>query len=70
MYNYNDELAMYQQQIVRKQRLKEINSNLEEQKDELEKKAEELAQILKKEQRDVEKIEGVSLSAIFFDMVG
>ena len=31
MYNYNDELAMYQQQIVRKQRLKEINSNLEEQ---------------------------------------
>ena len=70
MYNYNDELAMYQQQIVRKQRLEEINSNLEEQKDELEKKAEELAQILKKEQRDVEKIEGVSLSAIFFDMVG
>ena len=70
MYNYNDELAMYQQQIVRKQRLEEINSNLEEQKDELEKKVEELAQILKKEQRDVEKIEGVSLSAIFFDMVG
>ena len=70
MYNFNDELAMYQQQIVRKQRLEEILSNLDTHNYELEKKTEELAVILNKEQKDVEKIEGVSLSAILFDMVG
>ena len=57
MYNFNDELAMYQQQIVRKQRLEEILSNLDTHNYELEKKTEELAVILNKEQNDVEKIE-------------
>lgn len=70
MYNFNDKLAMYQQQIVRKQRLEEILNKLEMQRSLLKNKVDELAKILAKEQKDVEKIEGVSLSSIFFNIVG
>lgn len=70
MYIFNDKLAMYQQQIVRKQRLEEILNKLEMQRSLLKNKVDELAKILAKEQKDVEKIEGVSLSSIFFNIVG
>ena len=70
MNKFNDELAMYQQQIVRKKRLEEILNKLRNQRSILERKSEELAKILAKEQKDVEKIEGVSLSSVFFSMVG
>ena len=70
MDKYNDELAMYQQQIFRKQRLEEILKQLEKQSSSLKNKADELAKTLAKEQRDVEKIEGVSLSSIFFNIIG
>lgn len=70
MNKFNDELAMYQQQIVRKKRLEEILNKLRNQRSILERKSKELAKILAKEQKDVEKIEGVSLSSVFFSMVG
>ena len=69
MNKFNDELAMYQQQIVRKKRLEEILNKLRNQRSILERKSKELAKILAKEQKDVEKIEGVSLSSVFFSMV-
>lgn len=70
MNQFNEQLEYYQQQVIRKRRLDSIIKSLKGQQLNAEKKVEELAKILKKEENDVKKVESLSLSSIWLNILG
>ena len=70
MAYYNDELRNLQQQTARKQQLNRQLAALQQRQPALAQKAAELQQLSEKEQTDVDKLEGGSLAAFFYNVVG
>lgn len=70
MKKYNERLEELRQQIARKNRLECIVKDLKAQKQELEAKVSELESEMTKEQTDVDKLEGRSLAAFYYSVVG
>ena len=67
---YDEELQKLQQQIARKRQLDAMIGELRNQCGALMRQVEELDAIRKKEQRDVDRLEGRSLAAFFYNMSG
>ena len=65
-----DELSLLQAQITYKKRLEAVLKELESQRGPLQKKAAELEQIMLRERKDVDRLEGRSLAAFFYHMSG
>lgn len=70
MSYYDESLKELQQQVGRKKKLESILWELEEQKIELEEKVSRLEKTKLKEESDVEKLQGKSLTAIFYTILG
>lgn len=70
MKKYNERLEELRQQVARKNRLECILKDLKVQKQELEAKVSELESEMTKEQTDVDKLEGRSLAAFYYSVVG
>lgn len=70
MYRYDDQLAALQSQCARKRRLEAMAAELRTQQDLFTSRARELEQQLREEQADVERLEGRSLSAFFYQLTG
>lgn len=70
MSQYNERLEELRQQIARKNRLQFILKDLKAQQKELSDKVYELGRCKIKEQDDVDKLEGRSLAAFFYNVVG
>lgn len=70
MTYYDEQLQELQQQIARKNRLETILKDLHSQKEELEKKVYQLSIEKRKEEADVEQLEGRSLAAFYYQIVG
>lgn len=70
MTHYNEELQGRQQKVTRKRRLEKMLKDLHSQKTELESKVSEFESYRRKEQSDVDKLEGLSLSSLFYRIVG
>lgn len=70
MKKYNERLEELRQQIARKNRLETIVKDLKTQKQELAEKVSELESVMTKEQADVDKLEGRSLAAFYYSVVG
>lgn len=70
MTHYNDELRMLQQKLARKRRLEKMLKDLHSQRTELKNKVGELEASRQKEQTDVDRLEGRSLSSLFYRIVG
>lgn len=67
---YGAELKELKQKVQRKEYLERTKISLEKQKTELEEKSINLKKVMEKEQRDIEKVEGKSLAALFYNVVG
>lgn len=67
---FNDNLKALQAEVARKRKLEAVLDSLFTEKDRLVAEEQELAAILRKEQRDVRAMEGVSLSSIFSTILG
>lgn len=65
-----DELSLLQAQLTYKKRLEAMLSELRSQQMPLRKKAEELEKIMLRERKDVDRLEGNSLAAFFYNVVG
>lgn len=70
MVHYNDELKELHSKVARKKRLEVVLQDLWAQEQELVPKVAELEQIKMDEQEDVERLEGGSLAALFYSVVG
>lgn len=68
MTYYDEQLQELQQQIARKNRLETILKDLHSQKEELEKKVYQLSIEKRKEEADVEQLEGRSLAAFYYQI--
>lgn len=66
----NQQLKVYQEQINRQKKLRELQKSLDMQKTELMDRETKLRQIRDREQRDVDRLEGHSLTAFFAEMTG
>jgi len=67
---YDEELKERKQRVQRKEYLERRKESLSKQKIELEEKTATLKKEMNKEQRDVNRIEGSSLAALFYNVVG
>lgn len=65
MNMFNDNLEALQADVARKHKLEAVLESLYSEKDKLTAEEQELAEILRKEQKDVKAMEGVSLASIF-----
>lgn len=70
MVHYNDELKELHSRVARKKRLEVVLQDLWAQEQELVPKVAELEKIKMDEQEDVERLEGGSLAALFYSVVG
>ena len=70
MTYYDEQLNNLQQQVTRKLHLEKILKELQSQKVELEQKAADLEKKKLREQMDVDRLEGHSLAALIYDMMG
>lgn len=70
MNYYDSELQRFQKEIMEKQRTEAKLSDLLLQQSDLEKRAEELEKMMKKEQADVDRLKSKSLTAFFYKMTG
>ena len=67
---YDKELKRLQQEMMEEQRTDRKLSELYLQQAELEKKTAELEKAMHKEQADVDRLNGISLTAFFYKMTG
>lgn len=67
---YDEQLRQLQTQCVRKSKLEATAAELRAQRDSYAARAADLRQILSKEQADVERLEGRSLAAFFYNVIG
>ena len=70
MTYFDERLKELHRQKLQKKHLKAMEIELERQRDEVAKKASELGKIKKKEQLDVDKLEGKTIKALFFTLSG
>ena len=70
MTYFDDRLKKLHRQKLQKKRLEAMQAELMQQEDEVAKKAAELEVIKKKEQLDVERLEGKTIKALFFTLAG
>lgn len=70
MAYYDEQLQELQRQIARKQHLEAALTQLYSRRDTLKARADHLAEIMDQEQEDVERLEGGSLAAFFYNIVG
>ena len=70
MIHYNDELKEFHSKVARKKHLEVVLQDLWAQEQELVPKVAELEQIKMDEQEDVERLEGGSLAAFFYGVIG
>lgn len=70
MLQHADELSLLQAQIVYKKRLEAVMGELTAQEAALEEKAEQLKQILLREEKDVERLEKPGIPALFYQLTG
>lgn len=70
MNRQTDSLRELQRQVLRKKRLETLEAELSKRKEELEQQAEELREQMQQEQKDVDRLEGRSLSALFSALSG
>ncbi|MBQ6844313.1 MAG: hypothetical protein IJO60_06740 [Agathobacter sp.] len=70
MTYFDERLKELHRQKAQKKRLEAMKAELLKQEDEVAKKATELEQIKKKEQLDVDKLEGKTIKALFFTLAG
>ena len=66
----NDPLHHLRQQVARKKQLEPIVADLRQQQTQLSQHAKELERILRAEQADVDRLEGRSLAALFYEFLG
>lgn len=69
-YYMNQQLKILQEQISRQKKLRELQKSLDMQKTELMEREKELRLIRDQEQRDVDRLEGHSLTAFFAEVTG
>lgn len=67
---YNEELEKLSEQIDKKKHLKNKLESLEGQQKQLRKRVSELHLIMIEEQKDVEKLDGISLATLFYSIIG
>ncbi len=67
---YDEQLRQVQQRLARKQHLLAVRAELRTQCSELDSRAKQLARKMKAEQADVDRLEGRSLAALFYAMLG
>lgn len=67
---YNEELEKLREQIDKKKHLKNKLESLEDQQKQLRKRVSELHLIMIEEQKDVEKLDGISLATLFYSIIG
>lgn len=70
MQHYNDELKRLQEKITRKSKLMAMMETLKDQICDLESSERQLAIVMNKEQLDVDKLEGKSLAALYYTLLG
>ena len=70
MTYYDEQLQNLHQQVAKKKHLETILKDLHNQRDELEKKVDQLKTEKQKEQADVDRLEGRSLAAFFYNIAG
>ena len=70
MNYYDKELQRLQQEMMEKKRIHAKLSDLLIQESDLEKRTQELEKILRREQKDVDRLTGKSLTAFFYKVVG
>jgi len=70
MAYYDEQLQELQRKIARKQHLEAALTQLYSSRNQLKARADELEEIMYKEQEDVERLEGGSLAAFFYSVVG
>lgn len=70
MSHYDEQLCHLQAQCARKKKLEAAMAELRTQRDTYTARAQKLEQILRKEQADVDHLEGRSLSALFYNVIG
>ena len=70
MKKYNVRLEELSEQIARKNRLEDVVKELNTRKQELAEKVSELGAVASKEQEDVDKLEGRSLAAFYYTVIG
>lgn len=68
--NPNDDLNLLRQQVIRMHQLTAMEADLEKQRTDLERKVRELDRIKLNEEADVKRLEGRSLAAFFYGVVG
>lgn len=70
MAYYDEELQRLQEQVSRQKQLEAKARELRAQRGELQRRADELAAASRREQADVDKLEGRSLAAFFYNVIG
>ena len=70
MTGYDEQLRVLQAQCVRKEKLEAAAGELRAQRDTYAARAEELKEAMREEQADVDRLEGRSLAAFFYNVVG
>ena len=70
MSRYDEQLKTLQAQCARKKKLEAAAAELRNQQEDYTARARELEQVFRKEQADVDRLEGRSLSAFFYSVVG
>ena len=70
MTYFDERLKELHRQKLQKKHLKAMEIELERQRDEVAKKASELGKIKKKEQLDVDRLEGKTIKALLFTLSG
>lgn len=70
MNHYDEQLCQLQAQCARKKKLEAAIAELRTQRDTYTTRAQELEQIFREEQADVDRLEGRSLSAFFYNVIG
>lgn len=70
MTGYDEHLCMLSEQIARQNKLRAMLDSLYARRGELETRARELAAVRDAEQKDVDRLEGRSLAALFYSMLG
>ena len=70
MSGYDEQLKTLQAQCARKKKLEAAAAELRNQQEDYTARARELEQVFRKEQADVDRLEGRSLSAFFYSVVG
>ncbi|WP_346704982.1 hypothetical protein [uncultured Agathobaculum sp.] len=70
MSHYDEQLSQLQAQCARKKKLEAAIAELRTQRDTYTARAKELEQVFREEQADVDRLEGRSLSAFFYNVIG